>query len=151
MLNSQPDGACRVRSSSLFIPWSVALVGDPDQISAEVIQPTLECICASFEKVASVAKLAELQGSRGHVQAVIVIADSFSGLPSIYRDLRNFRQKHPDVAILVLSSRLMNDDYTTDRGSILDVVLRLPITRGQMIGAMIQADINNRHWRENTY
>jgi hypothetical protein len=146
VIDMQPGSASRSRSNRIFFPWTVALVGDPDLNYVKLIRPTLESVIASFETVASIAKLSDLQVSRGHVQAVIVIADGFSGLPKVYRALRSFRHKHPEVAMLVFSSRVVSDDYTTDRGGIFDVVLRLPITTGQMIGAMIQADINNRHW-----
>lgn len=133
-------------SGALKIPKHVALVGDHGKDSARVIRQTLEGFFVDFTVVESIAKLAELQSSRKRTQVAMVLVDSLGSLTNLYEDLRNFRQKYRDVAFLFLSEFWVSYGDTVEQRDIFDVVLRFPVTSGQLVGSLIQAEESRRCW-----
>jgi hypothetical protein len=58
------------------------------------------------------------------------------------------RRFAPDLPIIVISSRVAQSDYSTERMAICDVTLRAPLTATALIEALAVAVTNHDRWHE---
>jgi CheY-like chemotaxis protein len=59
---------------------------------------------------------------------------------------RRLRRHAPGLPVIMLSSRVLRDDMTTERMAICDVTLRKPLTRGGFLLAVSAALDNHAFW-----
>ncbi|MBF9033968.1 hypothetical protein HKCCE2091_06935 [Rhodobacterales bacterium HKCCE2091] len=78
---------------------------------------------------------------------VLVDIDTFPAPAEAMMALMEFRQRAPENLVVIGSRAFGADDPTTERLPIADASVRLPATRGSLVGALAAAAINNRIFR----
>lgn len=84
---------------------------------------------------------------RAHPTHVVMDIEALGGIASAYTAIRRFRDRNPDVPVILMSSEFAADDLGTDRLALGDVSLRVPFTFAALDLALREAPINNAAWQ----
>lgn len=83
--------------------------------------------------------------------SVILIAiDDFGGITAVIEDLLRLRRALPGVPVILLSSEVHGDDFSSVRKHLCDVTLRLPLSLPRLNLGLCEAVVNNAEWVEHT-
>lgn len=149
-----PDGEAVVeavfswpRGASIVLPWTFGIVGADSDRDAEMMTTTLYLAGGHTVQFVSLIELQAALASSGQLDGIVFFVDELGGLGVSYRTLRQVRLKYPEVMIIAASRRFGHNDFGTDRMSISDINLKLPMLAPTFIAALLQAAINNQGWR----
>ena len=79
---------------------------------------------------------------------MIIDLEAAGGITSAYPALRAFRDRHPDIPVILLSDEFSTDDFGTDRLALCDVSLRIPFSFASFGFALREAEVNNTVWQQ---
>lgn len=86
--------------------------------------------------------------ARANPDHVIIDLEAAGGITSAYPALRAFRDRHPDIPVILLSDEFSTDDFGTDRLALCDVSLRIPFSFASFGFALREAEVNNTVWQQ---
>ena len=86
--------------------------------------------------------------ARANPDHVIIDLDAAGGITAAYPALRGFRDRHPDIPVILLSDEFSTDDFGTDRLALCDVSLRIPFSFATFSFALREAEVNNAVWQQ---
>jgi len=78
---------------------------------------------------------------------LIVEIEGFGGITSVIQPLLNLRRLHPDLPVVLTSTRMPAHDFTQERLPICDVSLALPCLASDLKVAIQNALENNEAWQ----
>lgn len=79
---------------------------------------------------------------------VIIDIESAGGIASAYSALRRFRDRHPDIPVILLSDEFAKDDFGTNRLALCDISLRTPFSFATFGFALRESEVNNMAWQQ---
>ncbi|MEY3959469.1 MAG: hypothetical protein ACKO56_02040 [Paracoccaceae bacterium] len=83
-----------------------------------------------------------------HWSMLIIEIEGFGGITAVIGKLLMLREEHPDLPIILASTRMAAHDFTTERLPICDSSLALPCTAGDLYVAVENAVANNLIWQK---
>lgn len=95
----------------------------------------------------NVSQLGAISNMTRSFTHLIVNIDSFPDLESAIVSLMEFRQKTGEMAVVIVSSQVQDDDLSQERRSICDATLRLPVTEQRLRRGLLEASVNNREFQ----
>ncbi|WP_147335685.1 hypothetical protein [Pseudotabrizicola alkalilacus] len=79
--------------------------------------------------------------------SVILIAiDDFGGITDVIEDLLQLRRAQPGLPVILLSSEVQGDDFSSVRKHVCDATLRLPVSLPRLNLALCESLVNNLEW-----
>jgi two-component SAPR family response regulator len=81
---------------------------------------------------ASINDILEIATTHETVSMLVVNGDAFGELPNTVDALRSVREIQPHMSIVLVSSKVANDDLSDERKAICDATLRAPITMARL-------------------
>ncbi len=78
---------------------------------------------------------------------LIVEIEGFGGISAVIRPLLTLRRAHPDLPVILASTRMPSHDFTQERLPICDVSLALPSLASDLKVAIQNALENNEAWQ----
>lgn len=70
---------------------------------------------------------------------IIINLNSFDNILIAVDTLRRFREQHPEIGIVLVSSDVSGDDLSRERAPICDATLRAPLSTQRVKGALLEA------------
>lgn len=86
--------------------------------------------------------------ARAKPDHVIIDLEAVGGIASAYSSLRAFRDRHPDIPVILVSNEFAKDDFGTSRLALCDISLRAPFTFAMLGFALREAKVNNTLWQK---
>jgi hypothetical protein len=83
-----------------------------------------------------------------HWSLLIIEVEGFGGVTAVIAKLLMLREEHPDLPIILASTRMAAHDFTAERLQICDSSLALPCTVGDLHVAVENAVANNLIWQK---
>lgn len=83
-----------------------------------------------------------------HWSLLIIEIEGFGGVTAVISKLMMLREEHPDLPIILASTRMAAHDFTAERLPICDASLALPCTAADLHVAAMNAVTNNLIWRK---
>ena len=77
---------------------------------------------------------------------LLLAADDVGGITEVIDNLLMLRRKVPGLPVLLFTSQVRSDDFSTERLMLCDVTVRLPSPPAHFRAALIEATKNNRLW-----
>ncbi len=87
---------------------------------------SLNAFAARIQDILDIAAIHET------VSMLVVNGDAFGDLFSAVDALKSFREIRPHMSVVLVSSKVANDDLSEDRKAICDATLRAPITMARL-------------------
>lgn len=78
---------------------------------------------------------------------LIVNIDAFPDIESAIVSLMEFRKKNGEMAVVIVSSYVKDDDLSQERKYICDATLRLPVTEQRLRRGLVEASANNKEYQ----
>ena len=91
----------------------------------------------------SLSQTHDLSQIKGDFSHLIINLDAFSDIDVAIDLLLSFRKQRPDVIVLIASTDVIKDDLGSERISICDVTLRMPISSQRLLGGLEAAKVNH--------
>lgn len=95
----------------------------------------------------NVSQLGAISDMTGSFTHLIVNIDAFPDLETAIVSLMEFRTRTCEMAVVIVSSHVQDDDLSQERRSICDATLRLPVTEQRLRRGLIEASANNKEFR----
>ena len=83
-----------------------------------------------------------------HWSMLIIEIEGFGGITSVIAKLLMLREEHPDLPIILASTRMAAHDFSTERLPICDSSMALPCTAADLHVAVQNAVSNNLIWQK---
>jgi hypothetical protein len=83
-----------------------------------------------------------------HWSMLIIEIEGFGGITAVIAKLLMLREEHPDLPIILASTRMAAHDFTTERLPICDSSMALPCTAADLHVAVENAVSNNLIWQK---
>lgn len=85
---------------------------------------------------------------RAQPSHVVMDIESLGGISTAYAMIRRFRDRYPQVPVILISAEFAGDDLGTERLALCDVSLRVPFTFAALDLALREAATNNAAWQD---
>ncbi len=83
-----------------------------------------------------------------HWSLLIIEIEGFGGITAVISKLMMLREEHPDLPIILASTRMSAHDFSAERLPICDASLALPCTAADLHVATLNAVNNNLIWQK---
>lgn len=97
--------------------------------------------CATCRNVAQLEDVTKMAGAFSHM---IINFDAFETTLVAINAIMAFRERQPDVAVLLVSAAVAADDLGTERKRLCDVTLRVPLSLNRLRDGLSAATLNNK-------
>lgn len=91
---------------------------------------------------ASINDILEIATTHETVSMLVVNGDAFGDLPDTVDALKSLREIQPHISIVLVSSKVANDDLTDERKAICDATLSVPLTKARLDAAIRATFVN---------
>ena len=99
---------------------------------------------------ASISDILEIATTHETVSMLVVNGDAFGELPDTVDALKSLREIQPHMSIVLVSSKVANDDLSDERKAICDATLSVPVTKARLDVAIRATLVNKTERRCNT-
>lgn len=84
---------------------------------------------------------------RARPSHVVLDVEALGGIATAYGAIRRFRDRYPNLPVILVSTDFAADDLGTERLALGDVSLRVPFTFAALDLALREAAVNNATWQ----
>ena len=144
-LPQRPELRAQLRPDSLRRPVLYAAA------DADMSDPVAGWLAAAGQQVIPAEgfglAIGEVMARRPAFGMLVIDIDGFGGPDLVVARLMDLRKRHPSLPVIVISSEVRFNDFTTERLAICDVTLRAPISSAALELALAEASVNNLLWQ----
>jgi hypothetical protein len=120
------------RMDSMSGMGRICIMGFDASQSHSIVEHLERDAIASNAFSASINDILEIATTHETVSMLVVNGDAFGELPDTVDALRNLREIQPHMSIVLVSSKVANDDLSDERKVICDATLRAPVTMARL-------------------